>query len=97
MLYPCPAVAERDKLYCYLQITDRILPHVAYYWRVASTWCRRAEKLWVATCFQSYGRDASGSSDHDVARILSLCRIAGSGRGDCLYGAARDLTSNDAG
>src|SRR4051794_29319165 len=44
LLYPCTAVAARDKLYCYLQITDRILPRVGYDWRVASSWCRRAEK-----------------------------------------------------
>jgi hypothetical protein len=97
LVYPCDAVAGRHKLYCYLMVTSRILAANGYDWRATARICHGVERAWVATCFQSYGRDASGSSDHDIARILSLCRIAGSGRGDCLYGAARDLTSNDAG
>jgi mono/diheme cytochrome c family protein len=97
LLYPCPSVAERDKLYCYLQITDRILPHVAYDWRVASMWCRRAEKAWVATCFQSLGRDASGNTHQDSIQIARICRLAGAQGDECMYGAVRDVTANDAG
>jgi hypothetical protein len=97
LVYPCDAVAARHKLYCYLMVTSRILAANGYDWAATARICRGVERGWVATCFQSYGRDASGSSDHDIARILTLCGIAGSGRGDCLYGAARDLTSNDAG
>jgi mono/diheme cytochrome c family protein len=96
LLYPCPTVAERDKLYCYLQITDRILPQVSFNWRTASSWCRRAEKLWVATCFQSLGRDVSGNNQGDPVRIEQICRLAGAESGDCVYGAVRDVTSNDA-
>ena len=96
LLYPCPAVAERDKLYCYLQITDRILPHVGYDWSVASAWCRRAEKQWIATCFQSLGRDVSGNTHQDAAQIERLCRLARPNGDECMYGAVRDVTSNDA-
>jgi hypothetical protein len=96
LLYPCPAVAERDKLYCYLQITDRILPHVGYDWRVASGWCRRAEKQWIATCFQSLGRDVSGNTHQDTKLIAQLCRLARPNSDECMYGAVRDVTSNDA-
>jgi mono/diheme cytochrome c family protein len=96
LLYPCPAVAERDKLYCYLQITDRILPRVSFNWRAASDWCRRAEKAWIATCFQSLGRDISGNNNQDPVRIAQLCGLAGSGSADCIYGAVRDVAANDA-
>ena len=97
-LYPCPAVAERHKLYCYLQITDRILQLNGYDFEAAGRTCLQAERAWVATCFQSYGRSASGTSRRDRAKLLRLCQLApAAGRSDCVYGAVRDIASNDAG
>jgi mono/diheme cytochrome c family protein len=96
-LYPCQAVAERHKLYCYLMVTSRVLPSVGWDWAKAAGWCRRAERDWVATCFQSLGRDASGNSLRDAAKIHEHCAVAGAMEGECLYGAARDMVSNDAG
>ena len=32
---------------------------------------------WVETCFESYGRDASGSSEYDPAKTIALCLQAG--------------------
>ena len=69
-LYPCDIVASRDKLYCYLMVTSRILPVVHYDFRKAAAWCRRAESRWVATCFQSFGRDASGFSVQNPRKIV---------------------------
>ena len=97
LLYPCNAVEKRDKLYCYLMVTSRILPVVHYDFRKAATWCRKAERGWVAICFQSFGRDASGFSVQNPRKIVQLCRLAGSMERECIYGGARDLTSNDAG
>jgi cytochrome c553 len=97
LLYPCDKVAVRDKLYCYLMVTSRILPVVHYDFRKAAAWCRKAQTGWVATCFQSFGRDASGYSVQNPARILQLCRLAGSMERECIYGGSRDLTANDAG
>ncbi len=97
LLYPCTVVAARDKLYCYLMVTSRILPEVGYRWDVAARWCRRAEKAWIVTCFQSFGRDASGSTTQTPSRILPICKFAGTMERECIYGAARDLTANDAG
>jgi cytochrome c553 len=96
LIYPCNAVAERDKLYCYLMVTSRILPEVDYRWPVAVRWCRRSERAWVTTCFQSLGRDASGFTVQNPPRIVSICRQAGDMERECVYGAARDLTANDA-
>jgi cytochrome c553 len=97
LLYPCNKVKDRDKLYCYLMVTSRILPAVHYDFRKTAAWCRKAETGWVGTCFQSFGRDASGFSVQNPHRIVQLCRLAGSMEGECVYGGSRDLTSNDAG
>jgi hypothetical protein len=97
LLYPCDEVAGRDKLYCYLMVTSRILPVVHYDFRKAAAWCRKAETGWVATCFQSFGRDASGYSVQNPVKIVQLCRLAGSMERECIYGGSRDLTANDAG
>jgi hypothetical protein len=59
--------------------------------------CRRSEKAWIATCFQSLGRDASGNTRQNAAEIARICRVAGNMERECVYGAARDMTSNYAG
>jgi len=98
LVYPCEVVKERHKLYCYLMVTSRILQANGYDWRGAARICSKVERGWVSTCFQSYGRDASGFTQQNPPRILRLCGIAGSGshEDNCVYGAARDLTANDA-
>jgi hypothetical protein len=97
-LYPCTAVEERHKLYCYLQITDNILALNGYDLPAAAKTCLDAETDWVATCFQSVGRSASGMSRNNQAKLLSYCSAAPAvGVGECIYGAVRDITSNDAG
>ena len=96
-LYPCTAVAARDKVYCYLMVTSRILTLDGYDWRKTAAWCRKSEPAWVTTCFESYGRDASGTSQYQPGRTIQLCLEAGPNAGDCLYGAARDYGNNYAG
>jgi mono/diheme cytochrome c family protein len=96
-LYPCPEVSKRHKLYCYLMVTSRILTVVNGDWRKTVAWCRKAEKGWVATCFQSLGRDASGQTLQNPRKILAICRLGGDMESECVYGAARDITSMDAG
>jgi mono/diheme cytochrome c family protein len=96
-IYPCNTVAERDKVYCYLMVTSRINTLDGYDWRKTAAWCRRSEQGWVKTCFESYGRDASGASQYDPAKTIGLCLEAGPNAGDCIYGAARDYGNNYAG
>jgi cytochrome c553 len=96
-LYPCTIVASRDKVYCYLMVTSRILTLDGFNWRKAAAWCRRSERGWVRTCFESYGRDASGTSQYDPRGTLKLCLLAGPNASDCIYGAARDYGNNYAG
>jgi hypothetical protein len=96
-IYPCNAVGERDKVYCYLMVTSRINTLDAYNWRKTADWCRRSERGWVETCFESYGRDASGASEYDPAKTIALCLKAGPNASGCIYGAARDYGNNYAG
>ena len=94
-IYPCKTVAERHKLYCYLMVTSRILPFVSYDWAKAAAYCRKSDAAWVATCFQSLGRDASGTTRGNIPQILDICAKGGDMETECVFGAARDLTSND--
>jgi hypothetical protein len=94
LVYPCNTVAERHKQYCYLMVTSRVLEANGYDWRAAARICRRVERGWVDTCFESFGRDASGFTRQTPSKILPLCRIAGKYEGLCVYAAARDMTAN---
>ncbi len=96
-IYPCNTVATRDKVYCYLMVTSRILSLDGYSWRKTATWCHRSEHGWVATCFQSFGRDASGFTQYHPERTIRLCKLAGKDADECMYGAARDYGNNYAG
>jgi hypothetical protein len=97
-VYPCNTVAERHKLYCYLQITDRLLAVSNYDWNETSAQCATVETNWRATCFQSYGRSASGVARLDRDQLIAFCNIPkGQWRSECVYGAIRDIVSNDAG
>jgi hypothetical protein len=94
LVYPCTAVERRHKLYCYLLVTSRILPETGYDWKETARICADVERDWVDTCFQSYGRDASGVARQDVRKTAGFCRIAGRGEGECLFGAARDMAND---
>jgi hypothetical protein len=95
LLYPCNAVAEKYKFYCYDLVTARILPKVSYNWKKAAAWCRRSEPKWVPVCFQSMGRDASGFTRLDPRRIVRICRVAGNMARECIFAASEDMTYTD--
>jgi hypothetical protein len=93
-VYPCDAVKERHKLYCYLMVTSRVNQENGYDWRRTAAVCRAVEREWVRTCFESFGRDASGFTRQSPRQAARLCALAGSFAASCFYGAARDMTSN---
>jgi hypothetical protein len=96
LLYPCNMVKEGDKLYCYLMVTSYVLRQNGWNWDATAELCTKSDTGWVATCFQSYGRDASGSTRQNAAEILKLCDTASrhGGQLDCIIGAAKDMTAN---
>jgi hypothetical protein len=95
LLYPCNIVSRQDKLYCYLLVSSRILPEVGWNWEKAADWCRKSEKDFVDICFQSYGRDASGSARQNPELAKGYCARAGSGERECIFGAVRDIMNNN--
>jgi len=97
LIYPCNVVEAKHKLYCYLMVTSRILAANGYDWQKTVKTCKQSEPAWIARCFQSLGRDASGTTRQDVPQILDICARAAKQARECIYGAARDIVSNDAG
>lgn len=95
-IYPCNAVAERHKLYCYLLVTANLLRVYGYDQAKAAAGCRRSEARWVGTCFESFGRDVSGIAGKDASKALESCRLAKRNESDCLYGVAREIVNADA-
>ncbi len=93
-VYPCQVVEERHKLYCYLMVTSRINELNGFDWAKTAETCRGVERGWIETCFESYGRDASGSTQQNPTEVARLCALARSYEASCVYGAARDMTSN---
>jgi mono/diheme cytochrome c family protein len=101
LLYPCNSkyVKRQDKLYCYLLITSHILPYVGGSWTKTAAWCRRSDPGWVQYCFQSLGRDVSGTAVHNPQQMKTFCHEAGekaNGEKECIYGAIRDVMNNNA-
>jgi hypothetical protein len=98
LVYPCDApVTKGKRLYCYLMVTSRILAANGYNWQATAQICSKVDRNWVATCFQSYGRDADGFTRQNPTEVKRLCSIAGRFADQCIYGAARDMTSNYSG
>jgi hypothetical protein len=99
-LYPCTDVDTRYKQQCYLMQTSYILQHNAYNFADAFSWCAKADVDFVSTCYQSAGRDASGSTNSDTERTLANCREAlkvdidhDVALRNCMLGAERDFVS----
>jgi hypothetical protein len=97
LLYPCDIVSQIDKTYCYLMVTSQILPRNGWDWQATADWCRRSDPDFVPYCFQSFGRDASGTSRQDPVGIRRLCDRAGDGRRECIFGGVRDILNNQPG
>lgn len=96
-VYPCNAVARANRFRCYQLVTSRILPATGDDWARTAERCSRVEPDFIAVCFQSLGRDASSRSNRRASDIVRTCAVARSfeHEGDCIVGAAMDITSND--
>jgi len=99
-LYPCTDVDTLYKQQCYLMQTSYILQHNGYNFADAFKWCAQADADFVSTCYQSAGRDASGSTNSDIVRTVANCRASVGITGDddravrnCMLGAERDFVS----
>jgi hypothetical protein len=95
LLYPCNAVAKDFKQQCYLMQTSYILQQNKYNYTETFKLCSQADEGFSDTCYQSIGRDASGSSTNQVKLTASKCRLAADGaqQYNCMIGAVKDFVS----
>jgi hypothetical protein len=91
-LYPCARVQQRDKRSCYLRASWRILILADGSYEDAVAACARLGR-WARTCLHGYGRDVAEKARYSPLQIRPLCRLAGTGEGTCLYGAARTIAN----
>jgi hypothetical protein len=94
-LYPCSDVAYTYKQQCYLMQTSYILQHNGYDFTKTFQECAKADADFVQTCYQSAGRDASGSTNSDPVRTVEHCRKGPDYTAirNCMLGADRDFVS----
>ncbi len=94
-LYPCTVVAEKFKQQCYLMQTSHVLIVAGQDYSKVFSLCSSVEQPYDATCFQSLGRDASGSTSSDVSRTKDLCETGSTDHAitNCYIGAVKDFIS----
>lgn len=96
LMYPCTAVDTPYKQQCYLMQTSYALQQNGYNFADTFRLCRDvADSAYTTTCYQSIGRDASGSTVSDITRTLANCNTAldHDGLENCMLGAVRDFVS----
>lgn len=93
--YPCNAVDAPYKQTCYLMQTSYMLKQSNQDFEKVFNLCRTAEENYVNTCYQSLGRDASGTSLSVVGPTVEKCDIGIDFRekSNCIIGAAKDFVS----
>jgi len=97
-VYPCDVVPDRMKESCYLMVTSNILKVNGYDYAAGFKTCDAVEADYVATCYQSEGRDISGAMLLDPAKIVPLCdEGAPEHQADCVIGAVKNAVFNDRG
>lgn len=97
-VYPCNAVDEPYKRSCYLGQTSYILRQIDYDYAEGFRICEGIDADYVETCYRSMGRDISGNSHREAAKVVELCSL---GRPDlqdqCYAGAAKNAVYHDHG
>ncbi len=95
-MYPCTAVDTPYKQQCYLMQTSYALQQNGYNFADVAKQCQTIPDTdFIATCYQSMGRDASGSTNSDIAKTKDHCQAAQdeTGMQNCVLGAVRDIIS----
>lgn len=94
-LYPCNAVDERYKSACYLMQTSYMLKVSGQDFSKVFALCGKADKNYIATCYQSLGRDASGHSVSNVESTKKSCYLGTTfeAKSNCIIGAVKDFIS----
>lgn len=95
LLYPCNAVEKRFKEQCYLMQTSYALKENSYDFDATFKLCAQADAGFVNTCYQSLGRDASGSTNSNQSETIATCQLSANPDGiyNCMVGAVKDFVS----
>lgn len=93
-LYPCTAVEDKFRRSCYMMQTSHALVVVGQDYGKVFELCRGVGQ-YETTCYQSLGRDASGSTSSDIGRTRALCMLGPTqpARQNCIIGAVKDFIS----
>ena len=94
-LYPCNAVEVPYKQQCYLMQTSYMLKIAKYDFAKVFKQCEQADKDFVNICYQSLGRDASGSTVSNAVKARQLCLLGKdfTQQSNCVIGAVKDFVS----
>jgi hypothetical protein len=94
-LYPCTDVEPHYKTQCYRMQTSYALHTQGNDFAKVFDLCAGVEDDYRPACYQSLGRDASGQSDHDVAKTKSTCMLGKDyeAQSECVLEAVRNTIS----
>lgn len=90
-LYPCNVLEDRYLAACYQMQTSAILFFNGSDFQAAADVCHQAPERYVASCFQSLGRDVSARTVQHHGEALELCALMGSRRYDCHWGYVKNV------
>ena len=97
-IYPCNAVETQYKQSCYLGQTSYILRQIDYDYAEGFRICEAVDADYVKTCYRSMGRDISGNSHREAAKVAELCSLGLPELQDqCFAGAAKNAVYHDHG
>jgi hypothetical protein len=93
LMYPCTAVADKYKSPCYLIQPSHALRALGYDFSKLFNLCSQVGAPYDAICYQSEGRDISGSSISNQETTLRNCSLGPTSyaRQNCFIGAVKDF------
>jgi hypothetical protein len=94
-IYPCNAVEDKYRSACYFLASSQVLKLNGWNFPETFKACDTAEAKYRYLCYQSTGRDVSGSSLRDNQRVKELCNLGSTAfaRTECYFGAVRDYVN----
>lgn len=95
LLYPCDTVDFKYKNQCYLMQTSYMLRETGYNFTAVFQLCGTVENEHRSTCYQSLGRDASGSTLSNKEATANICLSGPTDQAiqNCIIGAVKDFIS----
>lgn len=94
-IYPCNSVEEKYKSACYFLSSSQILKLNGWNFSETFKTCATGEPAYQWLCYQSLGRDVSGSSMRSKEKVIELCSLTDdyNAKADCYFGAVRDFVN----